>query len=105
MAAYYQTTPMDPCELARAFAAARNQEDKVVAIFRAGLTAGWREMAPSQIHKIGASRGDRWVVNSVRRAMTNLTDAQVLAKVDRLRPGPHGKPEHLWRLAHQVDPV
>lgn len=59
-------------------------------------------LTPSQVHP-----GDEhWPLTSTRRAISSLSsdkDAegnpkpQILVKTDQTRPGPYGKPEHLWR--------
>ena len=77
---------------------AREQEERVLAFFRANQGA-W---SPSQVHQRVFS--DRVPLTSVRRAMTNLSDADryptpPLRKTEERVDGPFGRPEHLWRLA------
>jgi transcription initiation factor IIE alpha subunit len=37
-------------------------------------------------------------INSVRRAMSDLTRQRFLSKLNKLKEGPWGKPEHYWEL-------
>ena len=43
------------------------------------------------------------LLTSVRRAMTVLTKANVLERLDEKRPGPCGMAEHTWRLRRVRD--
>lgn len=75
------------------------QDEAVLAIFRSRAVTA---LSPSEVHAIGERLGRRWLLTSVRRSITNLTDDKVLHRHDVLRVGPHGKPEHLWQLAATV---
>ena len=92
-------------QLASAFAAAGRQDELVLSVFRTGVTAGVALLSPSQVHAIGVKRGATWLPTSVRRSISTLTRAQVLVKTDILRAGPHGRPEHYWRLSDAVERV
>lgn len=93
---YWPTTPLTREQMAGAIAIASQQDEAVLAIFRAHRGP----LAPSQVHAIGVEHGRRWLLTSVRRSITNLTtQAKVLASTGELRDGPHGRPEHLWELA------
>ena len=42
-------------------------------------------------------------LTSIRRALTNLTNAGELVKTDKQMKGMYGRPEHQWRLAPKHD--
>ena len=78
---------------------AREQEEAVLRFFREH-PGPW---APSQVHERVFS--DRVPLTSVRRAMTNLSDADrypesgpPLRKTEERVDGPFGRPEHLWEI-------
>lgn len=78
-------------QLVAASRVAKGQEAAVLEVFRA---AG-RPLTPSEVH---ASMPGRVLLTSVRRAISNLTQARALVKLDQVQPGPFGQPEHLWTL-------
>lgn len=96
---YFDTTHMaahNSAVLAGAQLTAASQNDRVLAIFRASKIA----MSPSQVLRCGPrdDHGDLlWLIGSVRRSMTVLAQRGELVK-GGLVPGPHGMPEHEWRL-------
>lgn len=98
---YWQTTPLPISQLAEAIRAAEQQDEAVLAIFRAHRPASMHGdgMSPSQVHRIGLEHGSQWLLTSVRRSMTNLTNAGVLTHLRTTRMGPYRRPEGLWRLA------
>src|SRR5688500_4618526 len=93
---YYSTTPLTRDQLAGAMRVAEQQDELVLAIFRAEQ----RALSPSQVHAIGEHYGKRWLLTSVRRSITNLADPAcgVLVHINGTRLGPHGRPEGLWSL-------
>lgn len=93
---YWPTTPLTADELRGAIHLAVMQDEAVLAIFRSHAGTS---LTPSEVHRIGEALGRKWLVTSVRRSITNLTDDGVLNRHNVLRMGPHGKPEHLWQLA------
>ena len=92
---YYQTTPLPIAQLADAIKRAEQQDEAVLAILRS--VGG--PLTPSQVHSIGQGNGLSWLLTSVRRSLTNLTNAEVLVHLHETRPGPYGRPEGLWQLA------
>lgn len=88
---YFQTTRLPPEELAKAIAAAADQTERVLAVFRARVA-----LTPSQVH--GYLSGNA-PITSVRRAITVLTDAGALVKTPAQLRGPWGAMEHVWQLA------
>jgi hypothetical protein len=97
---YWQTTPLSAAELDHAIAVAAVQDEEVLAIFRARLLwpAG-PALSPSQVWRIGTDHGLSWLLTSVRRSVSNLTDAKVLERCERTVAGPYGRPEGLWRIS------
>lgn len=93
---YWNTTPLPVSELAAAIARAEKQDEAVMCIFRA--LGG--ELGPSQVWKIGTANGMAWVLTSVRRSMSNLSDPKcgALVKLRTTRMGLFGAREHLWAL-------
>lgn len=89
---YFQTTPLAPSDLREAIAAAALQDDAVLAILSCR-----RPLPPSEVHAIGVRAGRAWLITSVRRSMTNLERAGLLVKGAAV-DGPHGRPEHTWRV-------
>lgn len=97
---YYATTPLSRDQLAGAMRVAEQQDELVLAIFRAEQ----RPLSPSQVWEIGRQFGKEWLLTSVRRSITNLADPQcgVLVHLTTTRMGPYGKPEGLWALPERV---
>ena len=93
---YWPTTPLSREQLEGAMRAAEQQDELVLAIFRAEQ----RPLSPSQVWQIGQRYGKAWLLTSVRRSITNLADPEcgVLVHLAETRMGPHGKPEGLWCL-------
>lgn len=91
---FFNTVHLMGAELTSAIAQAKRQDDAVLAIF---VTAAG-PMPPSQVHRLCTQAGRTWPPTSVRRAITNLTKRDLLAKTDTLVRGPLGKPEHLWTV-------
>lgn len=96
---YWPTTPLSLHQMAGAIRLAEQQDEAVVAIFRALQS----KLTPSQVHLIGERNGRQWLLTSVRRSMTNLANAGPLVRLDETQQGPHGRPEHFWRLAGSQD--
>ena len=93
---YYPTTPLTREQEEGALHLAKHQDEAVLAILRAAAGA----LSPSQVHARGVSLGRQWLITSVRRSMSNLTDIGVLEHLKgQLVDGPHGRPEGLWQVA------
>jgi len=94
---YYNTTELEPEQVKRYTKKAVSQDDAILEYFRShpfdsGLT-------PSDINNAVLPLAP---ITSVRRAMTNLTNAGVLVKTSELRTGPYGRPEGVWKLSNPV---
>ena len=93
---YFNTTNVSGAELDEYESKAATQDMKILAYF---VVAPFAQHTPSSVL--------RWVFNgsvpitSVRRALTNLTDAGELVKTNLQTKGPYGRPEHYWRLVER----
>lgn len=88
---FHNTLGLTGRQLIAASRVAKGQEAAVLDVFHA---AG-RPLSPSEVH---ARMPGRVLLTSVRRAISNLTQAGALVKLDQVQPGPFGKPEHRWQL-------
>jgi predicted transcriptional regulator len=71
------------------------QEAAVLALFRRERLA----MTPSEVcEALNRTHGKGWLLTSIRRSMSNLTDEGLLEKTGRKRMGPHGRFEYYWEL-------
>jgi hypothetical protein len=91
---YWPTTPLTREQMVGALRLAEQQDEAVLAIFRGNP----RALSPSQVWAIGQENGRQWLLTSVRRSITNLTNADVLVHLHASRMGPYGRPEGLWAL-------
>lgn len=91
---YWDTTALPSDQLAAAIRAAEDQDAAVLAILQPG-----RLLSPSQVWDAGCRVGRSWLLTSVRRSMSNLTDAKVLVRTDVKRRGPYGRDEFCWMRA------
>lgn len=88
---YFNTTNLVGTDLQEKEGKALGLEQRIEAWFR---NRPGRAFGPSQV----LDEFPGAIINSVRRAMTNLTTRKVLVRLDDKRIGLHGNPEHLWRL-------
>jgi hypothetical protein len=129
MAKFYNTTGLSENEHRKQQRLIQVQEDKILALMRACITASPWELwvLYNKIisgHRFGhpfnecVSRMRRWTdfhwnttmsetrdivpITSIRRAMTNLTDAGFLEKTDHKRKGPKGKAEYIWKVKSNI---
>lgn len=92
---YVETVPLAPQQRAEAVRVAASQDAAVIAIFRAHPG---KALSPSRVFAIGQADGRCWLLTSVRRSITNLAKANVLAKTSVIREGLYSRPEHCWAL-------
>lgn len=93
-AVYFDTTALPAPELARAVSAAKCQDAAILAIF----IAQQLPLSPSQVREHCARMGREWLLTSVRRSITTLTDRDLLVCTGEKVRGAYGRPEMLWRL-------
>ena len=87
---FYNTNAESGAELAASKKQAGKQEAEILNLF-----AGGKEYTPSEIAFFLSNKN--YPITSIRRAMTNLTQAGFLEKTDRFKMGPLGKREHIWK--------
>jgi len=93
---FYNTINESGEELDKSKKQVSKQETEVLKFFQNNPNLGH---SPSMIHKVILRDCP---LTSIRRAITNLTDAGHLIKTDIKVPGIYGKKEHLWRLYRRV---
>jgi hypothetical protein len=91
---YYNTTHSTHPDLVEYETKAKGQEAKILEHFQATQMPSW---SPSEIRSVVFNKSVP--ITSVRRGMTNLTNAGRLVKTDTQLPGPYGRPEYRWKLA------
>ena len=90
---YFNTTRSSGAQREQYEHQAKSQEEVIYEYFasRHGM-----EYSPSQVREyLNLTSAP---ITSVRRAITNLTNASLLTKTDRQTAGPYGRPEYLWTL-------
>jgi len=90
---HHNTTRLEGDELAQAKRRARKQEDVILAVFRASETP----LGPWEVMHRCHAAGHAFLIGSVRRAITNLTEAGALEKLATFRRGDAGAKEHEWQ--------
>lgn len=91
---FYNTTNETGTALKACRRAVNKQEKEVLAIFKV-YDAPWENgMAPSEIHKALP----QYPITSIRRAITNLTDAGYLRKTHVKIMSPWKRQEHCWEI-------
>ena len=87
---FFNTTGETGATLATYRAKASAQDRRILAIMEdLGMAS------PSQVW---AAMDKSCPITSVRRAMTNLTSAGMLVKMDHKVMGAFGRPEHVWQI-------
>lgn len=93
---FYNTIDLTGQELEKAKAQTLKQEELIATIFKKNCH---KEISPSQILDIvNKHYGLNWPLTSIRRAITNLTEENALVKLQTMKEGIYGKPEHLWKF-------
>lgn len=92
--AFHNSIGLTGPELVAANVGASSQDAAVLDVFR---RAG-RPLTPSDVWRLTSDAGHLWPLTSIRRAITNLTNDDLLVKLDLQRTGIYGRPEGLWQL-------
>jgi len=95
---FYNTNQTTGPELIGARSDAKNQQDEILKVFRRNAKT---PMSPSEIHNYLYS-GTITPLTSVRRAISNLTEAGKLKKLDSTKIGIFGRREHCWEYVQAV---
>lgn len=90
---YHNTTESHGADLKRYRQQAGSQEATILVAFRDCFPYS----SPSEVCAVVFSNSIP--ITSVRRALTNLTDAGDLVKTNTQVKGPYGRPEFVWRIA------
>lgn len=90
---FFNTIELSGKDLAEAEANARNQEQRILYLFKF-----YKSGTPSQMSNRYDKRWPSVPITSIRRAITNLTENNYLEMTDQMYPGLYGKPEHSWQL-------
>ena len=90
---YFDSTFLPRAQLAQAIARAEQQDEQVLAVFRACA-----RLTPSACQRELESLGVSMLLTSVRRSITTLTDAGALRKTADKLPGPYRMPEFVWEI-------
>ena len=89
---FYNTTNETNPELSEYRAKAMKQDDVILELFKIGYASGH---TPSEVMQTVLPNVP---ITSVRRSITNLTDAKKLVKTEYKRKGLYGRNEHVWTL-------
>jgi len=93
---WYNTISLEGMELKAAHLNTLKQEEFITEIFKNNPT---QLISPSQVLSIYNKYYQKNVpITSIRRAMTDLTDKNVLRKTSVMVKGEYGKSEHCWVL-------
>jgi hypothetical protein len=92
---YYNTNKEVGKELSKSREVTQTQEQMIYKFF---LSTG-ASLSPSTVH-LRVFKG-KVPLTSVRRGMTDLTDAGLLIKTDFMVNGIYGKQVHTWKLSPQ----
>lgn len=57
----------------------------------------YRSMTPFEVMNLLKLKGYDYPITSVRRAITTLTDEGKLQKLNSMKEGDYGKPNHTWQ--------
>jgi hypothetical protein len=92
---YWNTTGMTGEALAEAIRTARHQDAAVLAVYQAASCP----LTPWEVLHRCEAAGKRWPITSIRRSITTLANVGALKRLDTLRIGDLGRPEHEWEAA------
>jgi len=90
---FHNTINVRDFELSCSEAQAKSQDKRIHEFFK--LRPG-QSFTPFDVNRF--EFGGRAVITSIRRAMTNLTNAGLLTKTDKQVQGDYGKLNYMWRL-------
>ena len=96
---YFNTTDSTGATLAKYEHKAKSQEELIYEYF---LSRPGMQYAPSQVQRhLNLTAAP---ITSIRRAITNLTSANLLTKTAHQVAGPYGHPEYCWALRRERTP-
>lgn len=93
-AIFFNTIHLNISELKDATHNVNKQEMRITEIFKSAKLP----LSPSMVHHIYNHIFPPVPITSIRRALTNLSNDNVLTKTDAMSMGEHGKHQHIWKL-------
>jgi DNA-binding response OmpR family regulator len=102
---FYNTIHLQAEELTNAKKQVESQESKILDLL---ATYPTQDFTKSEIktHLVNLEKiSDRTPESSISRALTNLHSGGKILKLDAMRQGGLGKPNHLWKLKPEPLPV
>ena len=93
---YYNTNDETGSELQGSRNNSYNQEQMILGIFEAHSEESF---TPFEIEDFATDNGINWPITSIRRAITDLTNAGKLTKTNITKLGKYGKKVHTWKLS------
>ena len=93
---YYNTNDEAGETLQRSRGTTTNQEFMILAIFESYPNEG---LTPFDIEDFVRDQEVSWPITSIRRAITDLTNAGKLSKTETKKLGRYGKNVHTWKLS------
>ena len=93
---YYNTNNETGETLQSSRNATMKQEDQILGIFQAFPNEG---LTPFDIEDFARNQEVNWPITSIRRAITDLTNAGKLTKTDVKKMGRYGKNVFTWKLS------
>ena len=93
---YYNTNDENGETLRNSRDNSTNQENMILAIFETYPNEG---LTPFDIEDFAHDQEVNWPITSIRRAITDLTNAGKLMKTNTTKLGKYGKQVHTWKLA------
>ena len=92
---YYNTNEEEGTILNSSRKNAVKQEDLVLGIFKKYRA---QNLTPEEVSDALEHDGHVYPITSIRRAITDLTNKDVLSKTDHMRMGSWNKMTHAWRV-------
>lgn len=90
---FFNTIHLSGEELKEARESCSKQEERVLQLFQR-----YGAMTPFDVEYFYKNFWNHIPITSIRRAMTVLTDKGKLEKLNEMKEGNYGKPNHKWRL-------
>ena len=97
---FHDTVPLEEEQLPLARETAKKQRELILAFFRDRFSMNF---TPAEVHILVSIEGEKILLTSVRRSITDLTKEGRLIKCDwsERREGAYGKPNRTWRYNNQ----
>ena len=91
---YYNTNKLSGKDLETAINKAKSQEKQIELFMKANSSKGF---TPHDIQYKFIDYDIIYPITSIRRALTNLTNDNILIKSDKMVIGDYGSPNHTWK--------